>query len=274
MPRSRACGCAIWHAWAALARLRPAEPASTVPALRRVGRSPMLGWSASTPQTHQLAPRSRRSHGITHLAVEIAAYLGPELDQALARVAEAYDGVYLVGGTVRDILLGRPNFDVDVAVEGDAIEFSRKLANELGGRCHPHGQFGTAVVHYGEGEHVDAVTARREVYATPAALPTVERAGIQEDLFRRDFTINAMALSLKAPRPRRARRSVRRTGRSRPGSRPRPPRRVVRRRPDAHFPRGALREPVRLSDGRAHGVACARSDRRRVGLAFVGGALA
>ena len=130
--------------------------------------------------------------------MDIAAYLGPELDQALARVAEPYDGVYLVGGTVRDILLGRPNFDVDVAVEGDAIEFARTLASELGGRCHPHGQFGTAVVHYGEGKHVDAVTARREVYATPAALPTVEPAGIQEDLFRRDFTINAMALSLKA----------------------------------------------------------------------------
>ena len=78
-------------------------------------------------------------------------------------MAQPYDGVYLVGGTVRDILLGRPNFDVDVAVEGDAIEFARALANDLGGRCHPHGQFGTAVVHYGEGKHVDAVTARREV---------------------------------------------------------------------------------------------------------------
>jgi tRNA nucleotidyltransferase (CCA-adding enzyme) len=99
---------------------------------------------------------------------------------------------------VRDILLGRPNFDVDVSVEGEAIEFARTLASDLGGRCHPHGQFGTAVVHYGEGKHVDAVTARREAYAAPAALPTVERGGIEEDLFRRDFTINAMALSLKA----------------------------------------------------------------------------
>jgi tRNA nucleotidyltransferase (CCA-adding enzyme) len=129
--------------------------------------------------------------------VDIAAYLGPELDQALARVAEPYDGVYLVGGTVRDILLGRPNFDVDVAVEGDAIEFARELASEFGGRCRAHGQFGTAVVQYGDGKHVDVVTARRESYAAPAALPTVERASIREDLFRRDFTINAMALSLK-----------------------------------------------------------------------------
>ena len=191
--------------------------------------------------------------------MDIAAYLGPELDQALARVAEAYDGVYLVGGTVRDILLGRPNFDVDVAVEGDAIEFARTLASELGGRCHPHGQFGTAVVHYGEGKHVDAVTARREVYATPAALPAVERAGIQEDLFRRDFTINAMALSLKAPGHGELVDPYGGQADLDQGVDPRPPRRVVRRRPDAHLPRGALREPVRLSDGRAHRVACSRS---------------
>jgi len=99
---------------------------------------------------------------------------------------------------VRDILLERPNFDVDVAVEGDAIEFARELAAALEGRCRPHGQFGTAVVGYGDGFHVDVVTARRETYAAPAALPTVERATIEEDLFRRDFTINAVAVSLKA----------------------------------------------------------------------------
>ena len=112
-------------------------------------------------------------------------------------MAEPYAGVYLVGGTVRDILLGRPNFDVDVAVEGDAIELAGALAAELGGRCRPHGQFGTAVVLYGDGKHVDVVTARLETYAEPAALPTVEAAGIEEDLFRRDFTVNAMAIGLK-----------------------------------------------------------------------------
>jgi tRNA nucleotidyltransferase (CCA-adding enzyme) len=129
--------------------------------------------------------------------VDIERYLGAELDLALTEVAGPYDGVYLVGGTVRDILLSRPNFDVDVAVEGDAIEFARSLARGLDGRCRAHGQFGTAVVHYGDGRHVDVVTARRETYAAPAALPTVERASIRDDLFRRDFTINALALSLK-----------------------------------------------------------------------------
>jgi tRNA nucleotidyltransferase (CCA-adding enzyme) len=130
--------------------------------------------------------------------MDIVSSIGAELDRALEAVSEPYVGVYLVGGTVRDILRGAPNFDVDVAIEGDAIEFARALASELEGSCRPHGQFGTAVVHYGQGENVDVVTARRERYAAPAVLPTVERATIQEDLFRRDFTINAMAVALKA----------------------------------------------------------------------------
>src|SRR5918996_2370445 len=117
--------------------------------------------------------------------------------EAIAAVAEGYDGVYLVGGTVRDILLGERSFDVDIAVEGDAIAFARALADALGGRAHPHERFGTGVVLYGDGERIDVVTARTEFYEEPAALPTVEHATIREDLFRRDFTINAMAVSLK-----------------------------------------------------------------------------
>ena len=70
------------------------------------------------------------------------------------------------------------------------------LARELGGRAQPHDAFGTAVVEYGDGEHVDVVTARRERYDAPAVLPTVEPSTIQDDLFRRDFAINAMAVEL------------------------------------------------------------------------------
>jgi tRNA nucleotidyltransferase (CCA-adding enzyme) len=137
---------------------------------------------------------------------EPAASLGDELDQlghlavvfeAVAAISEGYDGVYLVGGTVRDILLGEPSFDVDIAVEGDAIALARSLADALDGRARVHEKFGTAVVLYGDGERVDVVTARTEFYAAPAALPTVEHASIREDLFRRDFTINAMAVSLR-----------------------------------------------------------------------------
>src|SRR5438067_7544391 len=117
--------------------------------------------------------------------------------EAVSALSEAYDGVYLVGGTVRDILLGEPSFDVDIAVEGDAIALAQALADALGGRVRAHEKFGTAVVVYGDGERVDVVTARTEFYDAPAALPAVEHASIREDLFRRDFTINAMALSLK-----------------------------------------------------------------------------
>jgi tRNA nucleotidyltransferase (CCA-adding enzyme) len=117
--------------------------------------------------------------------------------EAIAAVGEGYDGVYLVGGTVRDILLGERSFDVDIAVEGEAIAFANGLADALNGRAHPHERFGTAVVLYGDGERIDVVTARTEFYEEPAALPTVQHATIREDLFRRDFTVNAMAVSLK-----------------------------------------------------------------------------
>jgi tRNA nucleotidyltransferase (CCA-adding enzyme) len=118
--------------------------------------------------------------------------------EAVQAASDDVDGVYLVGGTVRDILLGEEQrFDVDIAVEGDAIEFARRLAKLLRGRVRSHEKFGTAVVVYGEREHVDVVTARTEFYDAPAALPTVEHATIREDLARRDFTINAMATSLK-----------------------------------------------------------------------------
>ena len=132
------------------------------------------------------------------IAAELSALdrLAPAFDAA-ARAAGPDDGVYLVGGTVRDILLGRQSFDVDIAVEGDAIALARRLAEELGGEVVAHDRFGTAVVLYGEGEHIDVVTARSEVYAAPAALPTVAQGTITDDLFRRDFTINAMAASLK-----------------------------------------------------------------------------
>jgi tRNA nucleotidyltransferase (CCA-adding enzyme) len=141
------------------------------------------------------APRDR----VESLADELRRLerLRPLFD-AVAALGDRADGVYLVGGTVRDILLGEDSFDVDIAVEGDAIEFARALANALGGRVTPHQKFGTAVVQYGESERVDVVTTRTEFYDAPGALPTVERAGLREDLFRRDFTINAMAMSLGA----------------------------------------------------------------------------
>ncbi len=116
--------------------------------------------------------------------------------EAVQAVGEGFDGVYLVGGAVRDLLMDEPSFDVDIAVEGDGIAFGRALAAALGGRVVPHDKFGTAVVVH-EGGRVDVATARTEFYDYPGALPAVEQASIREDLYRRDFTINAMAVSLK-----------------------------------------------------------------------------
>jgi tRNA nucleotidyltransferase (CCA-adding enzyme) len=141
------------------------------------------------------------------LAAEPAADLRAELEslerlaplrEAIATMSGSYEGVYLVGGPVRDVLLGAESFDIDIAVEGDAIELARELAHLLHGRVRVHEKFGTAVVLYGENERIDLVTTRTEFYEAPAALPAVEHASIREDLFRRDFTVNAMAASLRA----------------------------------------------------------------------------
>jgi len=140
---------------------------------------------------------SRSEEAVETLAQELRELteLQPLYD-AIAALGERADGVYLVGGTIRDILLGEAGFDVDIAVEGDAIAFAHSLAGALGGRVTPHEKFGTAIVQYGDGARLDVVTTRTEFYDAPGALPTVERAGLREDLLRRDFTINAMAASL------------------------------------------------------------------------------
>ena len=129
-----------------------------------------------------------RLAGLEHLA---------EIFEAVQAVSEPFEGVYLVGGAVRDVLMGEPNFDVDVAVEGDGIAFGRALARALGGRAVPHEKFGTAIVLADDGIRVDVATTRTEFYDYPAALPRVEQATIRQDLFRRDFTVNAMAVSLR-----------------------------------------------------------------------------
>ena len=105
--------------------------------------------------------------------------------------------VYLVGGAVRDLLLGRERTDVDVAVEGDAIELARHLA-AAAGQVREHERFGTATVRLGDLE-VDLARTRTEEYERPGALPDVRPAEIADDLRRRDFTINAMAVPLADP---------------------------------------------------------------------------
>jgi tRNA nucleotidyltransferase (CCA-adding enzyme) len=125
--------------------------------------------------------------------------LSPEslrlIQKAGALAAERQLGVYLVGGVVRDILLGWANSDLDLVVEGDAIKLAESLAGEIGGQLVVHRRFGTAKIRTGN-LTIDLAMARAETYARPGALPSVRPGSVQDDLARRDFTINAMALRL------------------------------------------------------------------------------
>ena len=116
------------------------------------------------------------------------------------RVFPALEGLppaYLVGGALRDLLRGAVTKDLDIAVEGRADAVARELAQRLGGEVEGYERFGTATVRAGD-LRLDLATARRERYRLPGALPEVEPASIEEDLGRRDFTVNAMAAALAA----------------------------------------------------------------------------
>ena len=111
------------------------------------------------------------------------------------RATEGGLPIYLVGGPVRDALLGVPVKDLDFVLIGDAPELAEELASELGGAVTVHPRFGTATVEV-QGDRVDMVTARKETYPHPGSLPVVSASGLEDDLARRDFSINAMALPL------------------------------------------------------------------------------
>ena len=118
----------------------------------------------------------------------------------IGRLADAQDmRAYAVGGCVRDLLLGRSSTEIDVAVEGDAIALARAVAQETGGVLTVHEQFGTAtVVLQGRGvTRVDFAMCRKECYAASGAYPQVTPGTLAEDLIRRDFTINTMALQVQ-----------------------------------------------------------------------------
>ncbi|MDH7500090.1 MAG: CBS domain-containing protein [candidate division NC10 bacterium] len=120
----------------------------------------------------------------------------------LQRCGEVADqagaSVFVVGGFVRDLLLGVENADIDLVLEGDGIAYAERVAAQLGGRVRAHPKFGTAVLTWPDGFRIDVASARAEYYEHPAALPTVEHSSIKMDLYRRDFTINTLAIRLNA----------------------------------------------------------------------------
>jgi len=104
--------------------------------------------------------------------------------------------VYVVGGFVRDLLLGIPNYDLDIVVEGNGIEFAKHVGRQLNATVVPYDKFFTASVVFKDGFKIDVATARTEYYEQPGKLPQVDISTIRKDLHRRDFTINAMAIKL------------------------------------------------------------------------------
>ncbi|MDH5203216.1 MAG: CBS domain-containing protein [Nitrospirota bacterium] len=102
---------------------------------------------------------------------------------------------YLVGGSVRDLLRGEENLDIDIVIEGDGISFAKALGERLHAKVRSHQRFNTAQV-ITETIKLDVATARTEYYESPAALPKVETSSIKKDLYRRDFTINTLAIKL------------------------------------------------------------------------------
>ena len=140
---------------------------------------------------------------LENLSSQLEKYLPPPV-LALAKIAgreagEMEQKIYLVGGVVRDLFLGRANFDFDLVVEGDAISLAQRLARDSQAKLTIHSHFGTAKINY-PGFSLDLATARSETYSKPGALPTVKPGDLKDDLIRRDFSINAMALHLNPQR--------------------------------------------------------------------------
>ncbi|MCX5781762.1 MAG: hypothetical protein NT145_03520 [Elusimicrobia bacterium] len=104
--------------------------------------------------------------------------------------------VYLIGGSVRDILIEKKSLDFDIAVEGNPVRLVRKIADILKAEIKSHSRFKTFVVELPNGHHIDFATTRKEKYPLPGQLPIVKRSNLKEDILRRDFTINALAVSL------------------------------------------------------------------------------
>ena len=139
--------------------------------------------------------------------VSLASKIGRQLPSELVHfvrvagelAANQGQSLYLVGGVVRDLFLSRPNFDLDLVLEGDAINLAEQLLQVRQGRIITHRRFGTAELQWDKWS-VDLATARSETYVEPGALPSVSPGSIEDDLFRRDFTINAMAVMLNPNR--------------------------------------------------------------------------
>jgi len=142
-------------------------------------------------------PRFVRKKNIGNLLKERLPNKIIKLLKDLGEIADKLDfNAYLVGGLVRDVVLKRKNLDVDIVIEGDGIQFAKTFADHFSAKVRSYPKFGTAVLVMPDGFKIDVATARIEHYESPAALPVVKLSSLKRDLFRRDFTINTLAVHL------------------------------------------------------------------------------
>jgi tRNA nucleotidyltransferase (CCA-adding enzyme) len=163
--------------------------------LRAIGED--LATRSDSPfpvEAHKLYARKKM---ITKLMEERLPARVQEILRELGKAADEMGcSVYAVGGFVRDLLLRNHNLDVDIVVEGDGIQFAEYVAERHPCKIRTNRRFGTAALRFSDNLKVDVATARLEYYDSPAALPTVELSSIKTDLYRRDFTINTLAIKL------------------------------------------------------------------------------
>jgi tRNA nucleotidyltransferase (CCA-adding enzyme) len=198
------------------------EGIGQVPVVSQVG-GPVMGIVTRTDLINLWHQTTLTPVTQSNLADQLARRLSPALLNLLSEAgelaAERGDTLYIVGGFVRDLLLmlstqdearTSPRFDLDLVVEGDAIGLAQGLCQRRGGRVRSHERFGTAkwildqpiplnssrMTHNAPLTSLDFVTSRTEFYRHPSALPEVEQSSIRQDLHRRDFTINTLALPL------------------------------------------------------------------------------
>lgn len=166
-------------------------------------------WAKTHPASAAPPPRLGSNQIETVLGSQIARLV----DLIAQNAQQSNINMYLVGGVVRDLLLERPNFDIDFVIESDAIHFANRLKETIGGEVSAYQPFRTAKWRLDEDvaavlevapeslpDHIDFATARYEFYEHPTALPTVYTSSIKLDLHRRDFTINTLAAQL-SPAP-------------------------------------------------------------------------
>ncbi|MGQ9823993.1 MAG: CBS domain-containing protein [Desulfotomaculales bacterium] len=155
------------------------------------------------PPRHRVIYNSTFQALATNVGELLKKNVSPFLFEIMVEAGETGEkmgyGVYAAGGFVRDVFLGAENLDLDLVVEGDGIALARALGGRHGVKVRVHEQFGTAEIDF-PGLKVDVATARVEFYEYPAALPQVESSTLHQDLYRRDFTINAMAIALNKER--------------------------------------------------------------------------